>query len=97
MSGPIIYIALLVVLAAFPAYAGWKFSRKREQFGRMAGTILGGQLIVTPGMALITLTGGTPDGASALRTVLVYAAMALAISIMIFAILEMKNAGSSKP
>lgn len=96
MTGSIFFIALLAVLAALPAIAGWKIGQKYDQFGRMAFTILGGQLILTPGVGLIIFTGGGPDGANPLRTVIVYAAMALVIAIMTFAILEMKNTGSSK-
>ena len=91
MSGPIIYIALLALLVTLPAIAGWKLSRKYEQFPRMAGAILGGQLLLTPGMAIIAFSGAAPISGNPLRTVIIYAAMALVISIMTFVILEMKN------
>ncbi|MEW4466914.1 hypothetical protein AB1K62_03675 [Parasphingorhabdus sp. JC815] len=97
MTGSIFFIALLAILAALPAIGGWKLGQKYEQFTRMACTILGGQLILTTGVGLIVLFGGGPDGANPLRTVIIYAAMALAISIMTFAILEMKNTGGKKP
>ncbi len=91
MTGPIVYIALLALVVALPAVAGWKLGRKSEQFPRMAGTILGGQLILTPAMAIIAFSGDAPISENPLRTVLIYAAMALVISIMTFAILEIKN------
>lgn len=96
MIGPIFYILLIFALVALPAFAGWKLSRKHGQSVRMAGTILAGQLILTPAVAFIAFSKDRVAGESPVQTVLIYAAMALVISIMTFAVLEIKNTHKSK-
>ncbi|WP_108810116.1 hypothetical protein [Sphingorhabdus sp. Alg231-15] len=96
MTGPIVFIAIVVLVAALPAIAGWKLSQKRDQFVRMASTILAGQLILTPGMALIAFSEDRAGDENPLQTVIIYAAMALMISIMTFVILEIRKTRQDK-
>lgn len=91
MTGPIFFIILLFALVAFPAVAGWKLSQKCDQFVRMASTIVAGQLIVTPGIILIAFSEDRVGDENPIQTMIIYAAMALVISIMTFAILEIKK------
>ena len=96
MIGPIFYILLIFLLVSVPAILGWKLSRNHGQFTRMAGTILAGQLILTPGIILISVFTEQADKSNPVRTMIIYAAMALVISIMTFAILEIKNTPKRK-
>ena len=96
MIAPIFYILLIVLLVALPAIAGWKLSRRHGQSIRIAGTIFAGQLILTPGMAFLSFSNGGVAGESPFRTVMIYASMAIVISIMTFAILEIKNTRKEK-
>ncbi|MEH6716160.1 hypothetical protein [Parasphingorhabdus flavimaris] len=96
MIGPIFYILLIFALVAAPAYAGWKLSRNQGQSIRMAGTIVAGQLILTPAVAYISFSQGEGASGNPVQTSLIYAAMALVISIMTFAILEIKNTHKNK-
>lgn len=96
MTGPIFYIALIVALVVLPAIAGWKLGQKHDQFVRMASTILAGQLILTPGIALIAFSEDRAGDENPLQTMIIYAAMALVISIMTFAILEIRKTQRDK-
>ena len=96
MIGPIFYILLIFLLVSVPAILGWKLSRNHGQFTRMAGTILAGQAILTPGVIYITLSKPQIAEGSHIKTMLIYACMALVISIMTFVILEMKNRPKQK-
>jgi O-antigen/teichoic acid export membrane protein len=96
MTGPIFFIILIIALAAFPAFAGWKFSQNKDQFVRMASTIVAGQMIVTPGIILIAFSEDRAGDESPMQTMIIYAAMALVISIMTFAILEIRKTGQDK-
>ncbi|GAB5486529.1 MAG: hypothetical protein Pars2KO_00990 [Parasphingorhabdus sp.] len=91
MTSPIFYIVLIVVLAALPATVGWNVAKKREQFGRMAGAIIGGQTLLTPGIALIAFSEDRAADENPLQTIIIYGAMALAISIMTFVFLEIRK------
>ncbi|WP_373492052.1 hypothetical protein [Parasphingorhabdus sp.] len=91
MIGPIFYIVLIFALVALPAIAGWKLSRKQGQFTRMAGTIAAGQMILTPGIIWIVYSTGSGPDQNPVRTIIIYAGMAIVISIMTFAVLEIKN------
>ena len=94
MIGPIFYILLIFALVAAPGYAGWKLSRNQGQSIRMAGTIVAGQLILTPAVAYISFSQGEGASGNPVQTSLIYAAMALVISIMTF--LEIKNTHKNK-
>ncbi|QTD56327.1 hypothetical protein [Parasphingorhabdus cellanae] len=96
MTGPIVFIAIIAIVVAFPAVAGWKLSQKRDQFVRMANTILAGQLILTPGMALIAFSEDRANDENPVQTVVIYAAMALVISIMTFTIMEIRKTSQGK-
>ncbi|MGB5723657.1 MAG: hypothetical protein WBM39_04520 [Parasphingorhabdus sp.] len=96
MIGPIFYILLIFVVVALPAVGGWKLSQKHGQLIRMAGTILAGQLILTPAVAYIAFFKVKVAGEHPAQTALIYAAMALVVSIMTFVVLEMKNTHKSK-
>ncbi|WP_417621781.1 hypothetical protein [Parasphingorhabdus sp.] len=96
MIVPIFFILLIVLLVALPAIAGWKLSRNHGQFARMAGTILAGQMILTPGIIFISISKATVAGENPVRTMIIYAGMALVISIMTFAVLEIKNTPKRK-
>lgn len=96
MIGPIFYILLIILLVALPAMAGWKLSKKHGQSIRMAGTILAGQLILTPGIAYIAFSQATSAEGTPVQTAIIYAAMALVISIMTFVVLEIKNPQKTK-
>ncbi|MEO9600847.1 hypothetical protein [Parasphingorhabdus sp.] len=78
-------------MVALPAFAGWSLSQKYDQPIRMICTILLGQMILTPGMLLITLSDNQAMTENPTKTVMVYAAMALMISIMTFVILEIRK------
>lgn len=91
MIGPIFYILLIVLLVAVPAIAGWKLSGKHGQSIRMAGTVLAGQLVLTPVVAYITFSEGTIVADNPVKTALTYAAMGIVISIMTFVALEIRN------
>lgn len=77
MTGPIFFIAMIVIVVALPTIAGWKLSQKHEQFVRMASTILAGQLILTPGIVLLAFSEDRNFGENPLKAVIIYAAMAL--------------------
>ncbi|MEH6756751.1 MAG: hypothetical protein V7676_04480 [Parasphingorhabdus sp.] len=91
MIGPIIFMVLLGVMVVLPAFTGWKWSQKKEQFVRMGATILGGQAIATPVMGFIAFSAERAHDESPFKSVIIYASMALVISIMTFAILEIKK------
>lgn len=91
MTGPIIFIAIMAALVVFPAIVGWKLSQKSEQFVRMASTIFAGQLILTPAMGLIAFSEDRANDENPVQTVIIYAAMALMISIMTFVIFEIRK------
>lgn len=86
----------MVVVVALPAIAGWKFSQKHEQFIRMASTIFAGQIILTPGIAFLAFSEDRNFGENPLKAVIIYAAMALMISIMTFVILEIRKTRQDK-
>ena len=96
MIGPILFVVFIVALAALPAFAGWRYGQKYEQSRRMACAILAGQAIVTPGVILIAYSGALATDVNLLKTVIVYAAMALVVSITTFVILEMKKTQRGK-
>ncbi|ATW04787.1 hypothetical protein [Sphingorhabdus sp. YGSMI21] len=96
MIGPIFYILLVFALVAAPAFAGWKLSRKRGQSIRMAITIVAGQFILTPAVALLAFSADPGLYESPAKSTVIYSAMAVAISIMTFVILEMKNTRRDK-
>ena len=96
MIAPLFFIVVIFVLVALPAALGWKLVRNHDQSVRMAGAVLAGQIILTPGVAYFSLVTGDGGGDNPMRTVLIYAGMALVISIMTFAILEIKNTRASK-
>ncbi len=96
MTGPIVFIGIIVMVAAFPAIIGWKLSQKRDQLVRMASTILAGQFILTPGMALIAFSEDRAGDENPVQTIVIYAAMALMISIMTFVILEIRQTRHDK-
>lgn len=91
MIGPIFYILLIFALVAAPAVAGWKLSRKHAQSIRMAGTVLAGQLLLTPVVAYITFSKSSIAADNPVKTALTYAAMGVVISIMSFVVLEIRN------
>lgn len=91
MIGPIFYILLIVLLVALPAMAGWKLSRAHGQSIRMAGTVLAGQLILTPGIVLMTLSGNGSATGNPTKTMMIYSAMAIVISITTFVVLEIRS------
>ncbi len=91
MIAPIFYIFLIFALIAAPAFAGWKLSRKHGQSIRMAGTVLAGQLVLTPVVAYIAFSKSSIAGDNPVKTAMTYAAMAVVISIMTFAVLEIRN------
>lgn len=96
MTGPILFIAIVAALVVFPAIVGWKLRQKSEQFVRMASTIFAGQLILTPAMAFIAFSEDRANDESPVQTVIIYAAMALMISIMTFVILEVRKTRQDK-
>ncbi|MGB5484460.1 hypothetical protein [Parasphingorhabdus sp.] len=96
MIGPIFYILLIFVVVALPAIGGWKLGQEHGQSIRMAGTILAGQLILTPAVAYTGFFKDKVAGENPAQTALIYAAMALMVSIMTFVVLEMKNSHKSK-
>tara|TARA_R110000772_G_scaffold175833_4_gene287577 strand:- start:573 stop:842 length:270 start_codon:yes stop_codon:yes gene_type:complete len=89
-------MVLLAATVILPAIGGWKYSQKKEQFVRMGATILGGQAIATPVMGFIAFSAERAHDESPLKSVIIYAAMALVISIMTFAILEIKKTHQGK-
>ena len=96
MIGPIFFFVLLALVVILPALGGWLIARKYEMGIRFFGTALGGQIIILPLIALITLSNKTNSNESPLQTTIVYASMALVISIMIFAIMEMRKVRRKK-
>ncbi len=96
MTGPIFFIAIIVIVAVLPAIIGWKLSQKRDQIVRMASTILAGQFILTPAMALIALSENRVGDENPVQTIVIYAVMALTISIMTFVILEIRKTRHDK-
>jgi hypothetical protein len=96
MIGPILFILLIVVLASLPAFAGWRFGQRYKQSRRMACAILAGQSIVTPGVILIAYSGALATNVNLIKTIVVYAAMTLMVSITTFVILEMKKTRHGK-
>ena len=96
MTGPILFMVLLGVMVVLPACIGWKLGQKKEQFARMASTILCGQAIATPVMGFIAFSTDRAHDENPLKSVIIYAAMALVISIMTFAILEIKKTHQGK-
>ncbi|WP_109357028.1 hypothetical protein [Sphingorhabdus sp. EL138] len=96
MTGPIFFIALIVIIVALPAFAGWKFKQKSDQFVRMASTIVAGQLILTPGISWLAYSEDRNFGDDPLKAIIIYAAMALMISIMTFAIMEIRKTSQKK-
>ena len=96
MIGPIFYILLIVAIIVAPAFAGWKLSRKHGQSIRMAGTILAGQLILTPVVAYNVYSKNMIATDNPAKTALTYAAMAVVISIMTFVVLEFRSTTESR-
>ncbi|WP_417596201.1 hypothetical protein [Parasphingorhabdus sp.] len=96
MIGPIFYILLVFALVVGPAFAGWKLSRKHGQSVRMAGTVMAGQLVLTPVMAYIIFSKSTIVADNPVKTALTYAAMGVVISIMTFVVLEIRNTTKSR-
>ncbi|WP_430414400.1 hypothetical protein [Parasphingorhabdus sp.] len=96
MTGPIFYIVLIFLVVAFPATLGWKLTRQREQFGRMAGAIIAGQMILTPAVAWMSLSAEPVTDDNPIRTMIIYGVMALMISIMTFVVLEIKKSHKEK-
>ncbi|MEP3224618.1 MAG: hypothetical protein ABJO01_01495 [Parasphingorhabdus sp.] len=96
MTGPIFFIVIIVMVAALPALAGWKLSQKRDQFVRMVSTIGAGQLILTPGIAMTAFSENRAHDENPIQTIVIYAAMALVISIMTFAIMEIRKTSKDK-
>ena len=96
MIGPIFYILLIFALVAAPAVAGWKLSRKHAQSIRMAGTVLAGQLLLTPVVAYITFSKSSIAADNPVKTALTYAAMGVVISIMSFVVLEIRDTTDSR-
>ncbi|GAB5481429.1 MAG: hypothetical protein Pars92KO_11860 [Parasphingorhabdus sp.] len=96
MNGPIFFIALIVIVVAFPAFIGWKFKQKSDQFVRMASTIVAGQVILTPGILWLAYSEDRNFGDSPLKAIIIYAAMGLMISIMTFVIMEIRKTSQDK-
>lgn len=96
MNGPIFFIALIVIVVAFPAFIGWKFKQKSDQFVRMASTIVAGQVILTPGILWLAYSEDRNFGDNPLKAIIIYAAMALMISIMTFVIMEIRKTSQDK-
>lgn len=82
---------VIFLLVALPSTVGWKLVQKHDQFIRMAGAIVAGQMILTPGIVLIAFSEQRAGDENPAQTMIIYGAMALVISIMTFAILEIKK------
>lgn len=89
MIGAVFFILVLAVAAVLPAMAGWSLSKNNTQSMRMLATLLGGQILVTPAILLIAFSNDRANDEDPIRTVVIYAGMALVFSIMTFAIREM--------
>jgi len=89
MIGPIFFVLILAAAAVLPALAAWSLFRNRSQSLRLLATILGGQVLVTPAIALIAFSEDRTGDEDPVKTVLIYAGMALVFSIMTLAMREM--------
>ncbi|MEP2988906.1 MAG: hypothetical protein ABJN65_13025 [Parasphingorhabdus sp.] len=89
MIGAVFFILVLAVGAVLPAMAGWSLFKNKVQSMRMFATLLGGQILVTPVIMLIAFSNDRANDEDPIRTVVIYAGMALVFSIMTFAIREM--------
>ena len=96
MTGPIFFFILLALVVILPALGGWFIAKKYEMGIRFFGTALGGQVIILPFIMFVTLSNKTNSNDSTLKTIIIYASMALVISIMTFAIMEMRKVRSNK-
>lgn len=96
MIGAIIFILIIAFGAVLPALAAWSFGRNKSHSTRLLLTLIGGQVLVTPGVALITFSADRATDENPVRTLLVYGGMALVFSIMTFAIREMINVQNNK-
>lgn len=92
MTGPLFFVVAAACMIILPAIAGWSLSQKQGLAARMFATLLGGQLILTPAIIFFTFAQDQAADGNPIRTVIVYAMMALMISIMTFVIREMMRA-----
>lgn len=96
MIGAVFFILVLAVAAILPAMAGWSLSKNNTQSMRMLATLLGGQILVTPAIMLIAFSNDRANDEDPIRTIVIYAGMALVFSIMTFAIREMVKVQKEK-
>lgn len=89
MTGPIFFVVMIVAITVLPAIAGWSLSQKQGHGIRMAATLMAGQMIITPTIAFMVFARDRAQDENPVKTVMMYAAMALVASIMTFAIREM--------
>ena len=96
MTGPLFFAALAILAVAVPAVAAWKLRQKSSQNIRMISTILAGQLFLTPGILWLAYSEDRNFGDQPVTAILVYMLMAVTLSIMAFAILEMRKMSRNK-
>lgn len=89
MTGPIFFVVIIVAITVLPAIAGWSLSQNQGHGIRMVATLLAGQIIITPAIAFVAFAQDRAQDENPVKTVMMYAAMALVASIMTFAIREM--------
>lgn len=89
MIGPILFLLMLAVAVIIPALMAWSLFLSRPHFQRLLATMAGGQILVMPAIAMIAFSQDRSDDEDPIKTVLIYAGMALVFSIMTFAIREM--------
>ena len=91
MIGPVYFFMFLASLVIFPALGGWFIAKKYEMGIRFFCTALGGQILLLPGIASIAFSQDRAHDENPLSIMIVYGSMALVISIMTFAIMEMRK------
>ena len=96
MIGAVVFILIIALGAVLPALGAWSFSRDSSHSIRLLATLIGGQILVTPGVALLAFSANSASDQNPVRTLLVYGGMALVFSIMTFAIREMINVQNNK-
>ncbi len=96
MIGPIVFVLILALSAILPALIAWSIFRKNRHLVRLLAALLGGQIIVTPAIALIAFSKDRAGDEDPLKTVLLYCGMALILSIMTFAVREMIRVQSER-
>lgn len=96
MIGALFFILVLAAAAILPALAAWSFSRKSSHSVRLFSTLIGGQILVTPAIALIAFSENRAGDENPIQTLLIYCGMALVFSIMTFAVREMVRVQNEK-